>query len=529
MAINHSQAVYIPKGEHDDPHELPQQQDLEGSTKIDHTLYSHADTIMPTPNSSQKLEYIYQHFQENEKVHESDPNLATGEIDNTLYPHINNNIEYGLFKDVIDSYYFDSQIKDDFTCNQNCHTRTQHVQQDQTLTPCTHAYDHITHVNNLGDPMQQHTVYTNEVDASLFTTDTTTPCDYNISVDTPNLNNSHENKSNTIPSRGIHSKSKRKYRDAFGNANIQYHDFDNGDALTFTDKYTVLLQQELQNPYWCLHDPITTKSYQISSEMDIDTMPHAMYFSGNRVTITKINQVPYQTIDYDNKGMFQAKLMDNTEVEIFIDNGATPSILPLNVYNKYPILQKYPKTESHTPMHTGGGMIESHFWIEIPLRLENQIIQIKTLVCNLECPYNIVLGHTSLAQLSAWQDYASRQLFIQQISIHLMATNNIRVLPGHTGIISLVLKLSKTSFIPHHTIIGKGIAYVKPFDSTLPLRWVEIEFENNRCCLEVCNTSDCTIEFSTVRRLHILMPDQRALFRLITQNISQLTSTYMTE
>ena len=35
MAINHSLAVYIPKGEHDDPHELPKQQDLEGSTKID--------------------------------------------------------------------------------------------------------------------------------------------------------------------------------------------------------------------------------------------------------------------------------------------------------------------------------------------------------------------------------------------------------------------------------------------------------------------------------------------------------------
>ena len=59
MAINHSLVVYIPKGEHDDPHELPQQQDLEGSTQIDHTLYSHADTITPTPNSSQKLEYIY--------------------------------------------------------------------------------------------------------------------------------------------------------------------------------------------------------------------------------------------------------------------------------------------------------------------------------------------------------------------------------------------------------------------------------------------------------------------------------------
>ena len=29
----------------------------------------------------------------------------------------------------------------------------------------------------------------------------------------------------------------------------------------------------------------------------------------------------------------------------------------------------------------------------------------------------------------------------------------------------------------------------------LPLRPVEIEFENNRCSLEVCNTSDSTTEF----------------------------------
>ena len=95
--------------------------------------------------------------------------------------------------------------------------------------------------------------------------------------------------------------------------------------------------------------------------------------------------------------MFQAKLMDNTQVEIFIDNGATLSILPLKVYNRYPILQKYTKTESHTPIHTAGDIIESHFWTEIPLKLDNQIIQIKTLVCDSECPYDIVLGCTSLA------------------------------------------------------------------------------------------------------------------------------------
>ena len=60
---------------------------------------------------------------------------------------------------------------------------------------------------------------------------------------------------------------------------------------------------------------------------------------------------------------------------------------------------------------------------------------------------------------------------------------------------SLALKLGKTSFVPHHSITGKGIAYVRHFDLKLPLRPVEIEFENNRCCLEVCNTSNRTVEF----------------------------------
>ena len=206
--------------------------------------------------------------------------------------------------------------------------------------------------------------------------------------------------------------------------------------------------------------------------------------------------------------------MDNTQVEIFFDNGATLSILPLSVYNKYPILQKYPRTESHTPIHTGGGMIESHFWIEIPLKLDNQVIQIKTLVCDSECPYDIVLGHTSLAQLSAWQDYASRQLFIQQISISLVAKNNVRFLPGKTGVLSLVLKPCKTSFVPRHTIIGKGIAYIRPLDLTLPLRPVEIEFENNRCCLEVCNTLDSTIKFQYGHKVTYFDARSKGLFQI---------------
>ena len=53
------------------------------------------------------------------------------------------------------------------------------------------------------------------------------------------------------------------------------------------------------------------------------------------------------------------------------------------------------------------------------------------------------------------------------------------MLPGKTGVVSLTLQPNKTSFTPRHTITGKGVAYVKPFDSKLPLRPIEIEFENN--------------------------------------------------
>ena len=82
-------------------------------------------------------------------------------------------------------------------------------------------------------------------------------------------------------------------------------------------------------------------------------MPHAMYFSGNTETITKINHVPYQTIHYDDKGMFPAQLMDDTPIQVFIDNGATPSILPLSTYNKHPVLQKYPETKVPHPSTHG--------------------------------------------------------------------------------------------------------------------------------------------------------------------------------
>ena len=125
----------------------------------------------------------------------------------------------------------------------------------------------------------------------------------------------------------------------------------------------------------------------------------------------------------------------------------------------------------------------------------DRTIQIKVLVCDSGCLYDILLDRTSLAHLSAWQDYANSKLYIQQISIPIVAKDSVRILPGNIGIISAALKTGKTTFTSRHTITGKVVAFVRPFDTTLPLRPIEVAFENNKCCIEIHNLSDSIVKF----------------------------------
>ena len=243
-------------------------------------------------------------------MHQLDPESESNITDDdSLYPFVNNDIKYGLFEDIVDSYYLDSQIKDDFQCTHDCYSQHRDSTIDNHSNTCTHDYHHITQsIQDLTDSTQQNTLHSIEENASLFTDNTATHCDFNIigqDSDTEHANNINTHFMPKQPS--IHSHCKHTYRNTFDKSNIQYHDFDNQDSLTFTDKYTALLQQELQNPYWNLHDPIMTKSYQISKDMDIETMSHAMYFTGNLDTITKINHVPYQTIEYNDNDILYSQ------------------------------------------------------------------------------------------------------------------------------------------------------------------------------------------------------------------------------
>ena len=101
---------------------------------------------------------------------------------------------------------------------------------------CTHTYDHISQqLDSLADTEQQQMLYSNEADASLFTADTSTPCQFNITpsdLETESLDDVYDHSHNNT---SIHFYSKHKYRDTFGDAHIQYHDFDNGDAFMYKD------------------------------------------------------------------------------------------------------------------------------------------------------------------------------------------------------------------------------------------------------------------------------------------------------
>ena len=115
-------------------------------------------------------------------MHQIDPKSETLTLDDdSLYPYVNNDIEYRLFEDIVDSYYLDSQIKDDFQCDYDCYSHQQDLMVDDHSNTCTHEYHHKAQsIQDLSDNTQQNNLHSLEQNASLVADDTATPCDLNI-------------------------------------------------------------------------------------------------------------------------------------------------------------------------------------------------------------------------------------------------------------------------------------------------------------------------------------------------------------
>ena len=162
--------------------------------------------------------------------------------DDSLYPYVNNDIEYRLFEDIVDSYYLDSQIKDDFQCDHDCYSQYRDPTNDNYSIACSHDYHHITQsVQDLTDSTQQNTLHSMEENASSFADDTDTHCNFSITdhmLDTENTNDTYTSLVPKYPA--IHSQRKHAYRNTFGN-----HTY---STMTLTIK--IPLHSETNIPYY---------------------------------------------------------------------------------------------------------------------------------------------------------------------------------------------------------------------------------------------------------------------------------------
>ena len=120
--------------------------------------------------------------------------------ESSLYPYVNNDIEYGLFEDLVESYHLDSQIKDDFQCDPDCYIQTSQSTKHDYLNICTHNYQHITqNINDLSDTTQQNELYSSEESVLSFTDDTDMHCDYSSSTHTPDTENINDTHTSFVP------------------------------------------------------------------------------------------------------------------------------------------------------------------------------------------------------------------------------------------------------------------------------------------------------------------------------------------
>ena len=141
-------------------------------------------------------------------MHQIDPESETITPDkDSLYLYVNNDIEYGLFEDIVDSYYLDSQIKDDFQCDHDCYSQHKDPTIDDHSNTCTHDYHHIAQsIQDLSDSTQQNILHSIEENASLFTDDAATLCDFNIIDQNSVTENANDTNMHCLPRQpGIHS------------------------------------------------------------------------------------------------------------------------------------------------------------------------------------------------------------------------------------------------------------------------------------------------------------------------------------
>ena len=233
-------------------------------------------------------------------------------------------------------------------------------------------------------------------------------------------------------------------------------------------------------------------------EEPLTLMVEAVFLSADQPQKVIFNENMYAKIKYDDKGHLLA-LYESAgsaaplEIPVVIDNGTCVNVTPKWFCDQNKILHALPKQKICLPqINTGNGLIDHHFWIDIPIQMQGVFLQVKSLVCGTQAPYGLLLSRHALNQMQYIQVYDKQEVWLRQTAVPLISIRNTSVYPKQTR--EVILRLDTTSHKVH--IEGKSVSWIVTKQLGFPLQPVVTDFVANTTTTRYINNTD------KVQRLH---------------------------
>ena len=235
---------------------------------------------------------------------------------------------------------------------------------------------------------------------------------------------------------------------------------------------------------------LDTETFSYSHETSTKhVLVQGVYVGSASPLIADIKTEPYSVITYTDDGMLTGTYDNTHDIPIYVDNGTTLNIMPTHFYDKAYYLHHLPKENAEAQtIHTGNGLVKTHFLIDIMLNVQGCMIQFKLLVCDTQAQTGILLSKMALEQLQTWQDYSTNTLYIKQTAIPLHAIQDIELLPDRKTTIEVIA--NRTNDLQYKELIqGQGIVWVWSNNSSKLLQPVVATFHNNKTLVTFENTT----------------------------------------
>ena len=258
--------------------------------------------------------------------------------------------------------------------------------------------------------------------------------------------------------------------------------------------YNSLPEGMCNNEYESLEQAVNdVEMFQYSHETSTKhVLVQGVYIGSASPLIADIKTQPYSMLTYLDNGMMTGTYDNTHYILIYIDNGSTCNIMPTHFYDNAYYLHHLPKAPiAAKTILTGNGPVKTHFWIDVFLNVQGCMIQLKSLVCDMQAQTGILLSKIALEQLQTWQDYSNNTLYVKQTAIPLHAIQNMELLPNRKTTVEVIA--DKTNELNYKEIIGgQGIVWVWSNDSSKLLQPIVATFYNDKTLITFENTTGQT-------------------------------------